>query len=105
MKPIDYRNETWEQVRERVDAMRMLVYRASGIHGACTTRELSRKSGIDLLTLRPRVTELCQLGLIELASPEQPGREGIYQQVPWAVAMSRFHKLKTRANESQLNLL
>ena len=105
MKPIDYRNETWEQVRERVDSMRQAVYRAFELHGACTTRELAQKSGIDLLTLRPRVTELTQLGLVELANPERGGGEGVYRHVPWAVAMARFDKEKAAAAERQLNLL
>jgi hypothetical protein len=105
MKPIDYRNETWEMVRARVDHLRMAVYRAFELHGACTTRQLAEKSCIDLLTLRPRVTELCQIGLVELANPESRGGEGVYQAVPWVVAIHRFEKEKARANESQLNLL
>jgi hypothetical protein len=105
MKPIDYRNETWDQVQERMDALRATVYRAFQIHGACTTRELSFKSGIDILTLRPRVTELYQLGLVELANPEAGGGEGVYQAVMIPVARARFEKRKAEATEAQLPLL
>jgi hypothetical protein len=105
MKPIDYRNETWDQVRERVDSLRLAVYRAFELHGACTTRQLAQKSCIDILTLRPRVTELVQLGLVELSNPEMRAGEGIYQAVPWAVAVHRFEKEKARAMEAQLPLL
>ena len=105
MKPIDYRNETWDDVRERVDLLRQAVYRAFEIHGACTTRQLAEKSCIDILTLRPRVTELCQLGLVELVNPDSRGGEGVYQAVPWVVAMARFEKEKARATEAQIPLL
>lgn len=105
MKPIDYRNETWKDVEARVDNLRRAVYRSLGEHGPCTTRELAQKSGIDLLTVRPRITELYQIGLVELSNPEAGGGEGVYQTVPWIVAMHRFEKLKAETNERQLNLL
>jgi hypothetical protein len=105
MKPIDYRNETWEQVNERVDALRAVVYRAFQIHGACTTRQLAHLSGIDILTLRPRVTELYQLGLVELANPETGGGEGVYQAVLIPVAKARFERKKAEATEAQMPLL
>ena len=105
MKPIDFRNETWADVISRVDTMRRAVYRALQLHGACTTRELAAKSGIDLLNVRPRVTELYQLGLVELVNPDSRGGEGVYQAVPWCQAMHRFEKEKKSAMEAQLPLL
>lgn len=105
MKPIDYRNETWEDVRARVDRLRLTVYYALERTGACTTRELATRSGIDILTVRPRVTELYQLGLVELVNPEAGGGEGIYQVVNWVVARYRFEKQKAQAAEAQLKLL
>jgi hypothetical protein len=105
MKPIDYRNETWGQVQERVDATRKEVYYAFLDHGACTTRQLALKSGIDLLTLRPRVTELHQLGLVELADPEAGGSEGVYRAVLIPVARARFERKKAEATEAQMPLL
>jgi hypothetical protein len=105
MKPIDYRNETFEQVYDRLDELRAVVYRAFQLHGANTTRELARKAGIDILSLRPRVTELYQLGLVELANPEAGGGEGVYQAVLYVVAKARFEKRKAQENDNQLTLL
>jgi predicted transcriptional regulator len=106
MRPIDYRNETWEDVRNRVDALRGIVFAALEMHGPCTTRELSIRARMDILTVRPRVTELCQLGLAELANPESGGHEGIYRAVSMTVARMRFEQLKADAQpEKQLNLL
>lgn len=77
MKPIDFRNETFDQIRARVTEDRELVHRAWLAHGPGTTREVSAKAGIDLLTLRPRSTELYQIGLLELA--DKDGHQGVYR--------------------------
>jgi predicted ArsR family transcriptional regulator len=105
MKPIDYRNETWDQMRARVDKVREAVYLALDRHGPCTTRQLAQKSSIDILTVRPRVTELYQIGLVELANAESRGDEGVYRTVPWAVARSQFEKRQAAEKERQLTLL
>jgi predicted transcriptional regulator len=105
MKPIDFRNETWRDVELRVEGLRRDVYYALAKAGACTTRQLAEKSGIDLLTVRPRVTELYQIGLVELVNEESGGGEGIYRTIPWPVARANFDKLKLNAAEKQLNLL
>jgi transcription initiation factor IIE alpha subunit len=106
MKPIDFRNETWRDVQERfAEGLRQQVYRALEKHGPCTTRELAQRSGIDILSLRPRVTELYQLGLAELANPEPGGGEGVYQAVSWFVARDNFDRKKREAKQTQLNLL
>lgn len=105
MKPIDYRNETWADIVLRVEGLRRDVYRELQQHGACTTRQLAQKSGIDLLTVRPRVTELYQLGLVELVNAEPGAGEGVYQAVSWIVAMHNFEKARTAATEKQLSLL
>jgi hypothetical protein len=110
MKPIDYRNETWAMVQDRaLDATRLLVYRAFQLHGASTTRELSRKCGIDLLTLRPRTTELCYAGLVELvdagsASHESIGHEGVYRAVSATIARARFERIQAEMEAPQLKL-
>jgi predicted transcriptional regulator len=105
VKPIDFRNATWEQVQEQVIGLRLSVYNALAIAGPCTTRELARRSGIDLLTVRPRVTELYQLGLVELANAEPGGGEGIYQAVPVAVAQARFEQRRQATLNPQMSLL
>ncbi len=77
MKPVDIRNESFESLRARLDENRARVHTAWLEHGPATTRQLADKSRIDLLTLRPRTTELYQIGAIALL--EQEGHEGIYQ--------------------------
>lgn len=66
MTPIDYRNATWQDLQAHVVDLRLRVLSALRQHGPCTTRELASLSGIDLLTVRPRVTELKELGFVEL---------------------------------------
>lgn len=104
MKPIDYRNETWADIQARLDLMRETVYRGYQIHGACTTRELADKMGLERDTVRPRNTELVELGYVELAYPDLPGRAGVYQAVPLAVAIARFNQKKAEALQQQLPL-
>ena len=60
----DLRNTNFETLRESLAERRAEIYQAVGQHGPGTTRLLAQRSGIDLLTLRPRVTELEQLGLV-----------------------------------------
>jgi hypothetical protein len=102
MKPIDFRNETFDQLRERLNDDRELVHRAWLAHGPGTTREVAERAGIDLLSFRPRTTELFQLGLLEVAG--KAGHEGIYaaRSLPeW----ERFCAPKRVMGESQLSLV
>lgn len=71
MRPIDYRNDTWANVQSHVVGLRLQVWSAFRRHGPGTTRAIADKSGIDILTLRPRATELYQLGFLALV--EDPG--------------------------------
>src|SRR5687767_13694985 len=91
MKPIDFRNETFRHVQERICEKREAVWRAWLAHGPGTTREVAARAGIDILNFRPRTTELFQIGALKLASGslssplrgedqgEGHGREGIYE--------------------------
>ncbi|MDR2463577.1 MAG: hypothetical protein LBD30_07340 [Verrucomicrobiales bacterium] len=110
MKPIDYRNASWEQIRDLVDGQRHLVYEAWLRHGPGTTRAVAARAGIDLLSFRPRSTELYQLGLLELAGPEHQtasgkAHEGVYFAVAEARAMRAFLEKQREARTGQLNLL
>lgn len=82
MKAIDFRNATFESIRKDLEGLRLQVYEAWMKHGPCTTRQLAQHCGIDLLTVRPRTTELVQLGLLEPceARPENiDPHEGVYR--------------------------
>ncbi len=77
MKPVDYRNATWEGVRGQVDGLRMRVWQGMLDNGwAYTTREWAAMLDMDLLTVRPRITELLQLGFVELVEGECGMRSG-----------------------------
>jgi hypothetical protein len=96
MKPIDYRNETFEMVQARgLVNERLQVYEAFRKHGPGTTRAIARASGIDILNLRPRATELYQLGFLKLigeATDASPARtnEGIYRAFTPEEARAKF---------------
>ncbi len=76
MKPVDLRNATWRDVLGHLTEDLVRVHLAIQAHGRCTTRELAQKSGISIFTVRPRVTDLCKLGLVILVHNE--GTVGIY---------------------------
>jgi hypothetical protein len=83
MKPIDFSRQTFEDLKSNLSETRDRVYRAWLAHGPGTTREVAAKSGINLLILRPRSTDLYQLGLIELLDivgvTDSRNHEGVYR--------------------------
>lgn len=101
MKPVDYRNETWSDIQGRLIDDRMEAYMGLIRHGPCTTRVLAERMGWDILRLRPRVTDLFQIGFAELADQERR-REGIYQAVPMAIAQQRFEERKRDPEQMML---
>lgn len=102
MKPVDYRNETWRDIEARVTGLRREVYEALRVHGPCTTRDLALRCRIDLLTVRPRVTELCELDLAEVVDGK--GGEGVYAARSVEDAASDFFAKWHAAHETQLTL-
>lgn len=102
IQPIDYRNANWDAIKQRMVGVRLLVYRAWCNYGPGTTRVVSDKSGIDILTFRPRTTELFDLGFVEL-SDSPPGairaasHEGVYRAVQWKEVHARFVERKRLA--------
>jgi predicted transcriptional regulator len=89
MSPIDLRNATFRDITARLISLRASIYEALLEHGPCTTRQLAAACGIDLLTVRPRVTELHQLGLVVLEDTDH--HEGIYRALTLAEAESAFN--------------
>jgi hypothetical protein len=71
MKPVDLRNETFESLQGRLNADLKTVLQGYKDYGPCTTEGLAlvfqaQSKGIGLLTVRPRTTDLCALGLVVL---------------------------------------
>jgi hypothetical protein len=85
MKATDFRDATFEGIRESLNAWRQVVYVAWQAHGPGTTREIAERSGESLLTLRPRSTELLQMGLLSIVGKTKSDQaawrscEGIYR--------------------------
>ena len=77
MNPAALRNLTWQEVKTHLTADMLRVRAAWRDHGPGTTREVARRSGISILTLRPRTTDLYHLGLVDCIG--RAGTSGIYQ--------------------------
>lgn len=65
MNPAELRNHNFETLRASLAARCAEVYAAYVQFGPGTTKQLAERSGMDLLTVRPRTTNLEQLGLLE----------------------------------------
>src|SRR5258708_5007284 len=86
MKPIDFRNATFASLQTQLAGQLNAVYRAWVAHGPGTTRQVSILSHVDILTLRPRTTDLIDIGLVELCGSEKT--EGVYRarsQAEWEI--------------------
>lgn len=106
VQPIDYRNALWEEIAVRLDKNRNAVYAALLRHGPATTRALAVAMDWDILNVRPRVTELYQLGFVVLADPAAPAtKEGIYRALEWTEARREFERRKAAVTPKQLSLL
>lgn len=79
MKPVDFRNETFASIHNRIAGSRAAVYAAWAKHGPCTTEQLAERSKLSILSLRPRTTELVQLGFLCLAEIQDAAGSGIYR--------------------------
>ncbi len=102
MAPIDYSIATWREIQGRLVNLRASVYEALMEHGPCTTRELAQACGIDLLTVRPRITELAQLGFVVCLDGQ--GHEGVYSALTIAGAEDLFRARQAAATNPQLCL-
>ncbi len=87
MNPAEIRNLNWQQLREHIDGLRATVYSALQIYGPCTTRQLAAKMEADILSVRPRVTELVELGFAECT--RRDGGEGVYRALSYTEAHQR----------------
>jgi DNA-binding Lrp family transcriptional regulator len=104
MKTIDYRNATFASIQASLSGIREQVYHAFTKHGPGTTREISIKAGISILTLRPRTTELVQLGFIEVLGGSDDGREAVYIAVSVSLVQERFEFWKAQPVQGEMKL-
>jgi hypothetical protein len=97
MQPIDYRNATFETIKCYLAGQRMQVYEGYRVHGPCTTRELSQRIQMSILSLRPRTTELVELGFLTCVGPAPDPHEGIYMILPYEKVLKNFENKKREA--------
>lgn len=75
--PVDIRNENFAHLQSTLSGRMIEVYDAWCRFPNHTTQELASLSGMNILNLRPRTTDLLHLGLVECVSVG--GHEGIYR--------------------------
>lgn len=100
MKPIDIRNENWESIYGRLSKERLDAWIKLGSVGPCTTRKLAEAMGLRVEDVRPRVTELYQMGFVVLSS--KVGKEGVYKAVSIPQAKSTFEERKAAGDQMLL---
>jgi hypothetical protein len=98
MTPEQIRNANWAEIEKHMQGSRETVYNCLLAFGRCTTSELALKMQHSVLSVRPRITELCDLGLVELVG--KAGHEGIYQTVPVYIAR-QLHDRQRAQNMQQ----
>ncbi len=79
MSPADFRNATFESIRADLNERRRVVYEAWLAHGPGTTRTVAEQAGIDILSFRPRSTELFHMGLLTLNAAQFSRGQGVYR--------------------------
>lgn len=95
MNSIDIRNANWEAIQEYLTANRAEVLAAWRLHGPGTTREIAAKAGIDILSFRPRTTELVHIHMVAMV--DRRGTQGIYEAVSEENAERAFDQAKAAA--------
>ena len=102
MRAIDARNETWQGMMNCFAGLRKTVYQKFMLYGPCTTRRLAELSGIDLLTVRPRTTELIELGFVVMIGSDRGN--GIYKAIDFNDVEMSFNKKKREKESGQMYL-
>ena len=106
MKPIDFRDATFEQLAGYIADQREAVYKAWGAHGPCTTKQLAERSGLNVLNVRPRTNELVLLGFMRLAKDalQTVAGEGVYRTTTEAELAAWFAAMQHAARNPQQEL-
>jgi hypothetical protein len=99
MNSTDPRDMTWQEIRDGLTGVREAVWNWLLYKGPATTAAIADGTGIGLLTVRPRVSELVAWGFVECIGRAKAG--GLYQAVTIQVAHARHQE---RSQERQLDL-
>lgn len=93
------KREQLKRLDHKLRGMRLEIYRSWRLFGPKTTKELADRTGLSLLTLRPRTTELLQLGLLKQLG--MLDGEGVYEAVDVDAAAQRLADLAAPAAQGQ----
>lgn len=104
MIPIDFRNATFESLQAGMTRAQRAVLDAWEEFGPGTTRNVAALSGIDILTFRPRTTDLVQLGFVVLDEVQDRKGEGRYRALSKWEAAALFLQRKKAATAAQTEL-
>ena len=99
MLTTEIRDITWEEIRTHLTGPRERIWSHLYTNGPATTSQIAAALEMNLLTVRPRVCELCAMGFLECTGRE--GREGIYAAVTVIEAKARHNEER---REAQLDL-
>lgn len=84
----DLRNVHWREIRDHLQPMRRAVHEKLGLLQKATAKELAEYMEADKCSVRPRLTDICQLGLAEATGERRHG-EHEFRYVSLAEAESR----------------
>ncbi len=92
------RDMTFEEIRDELDGPRHHVWDWLFARGPATTTAIADGTGIGLLTVRPRVSELVAMGFAECVGRQR--REGIYRAITVAEAQAKWAEQRSDAQLS-----
>jgi hypothetical protein len=98
MTPEEIRDAKWTEIENQVTGQREMVYTSLLACGRCTTEALAAAMEKSVLSVRPRVSELYDLGLVALVGKD--GHNGIYEAIP-VFAARQQHEVRRAARVSQ----
>ena len=95
MTTTDPRNLTWQEIQGTLHGAREVIHSWLLTHGPATTTRIAEACAVSLLTVRPRVSELCAWGFAECVGRDK--REGIYQAITVAQAHAAHEQSRAEA--------
>ena len=104
MNPVDFSRSTYAQIEQALGALRVHVWNGLKQHGPCTTAELATRMEMSVLTVRPRVTELVQLGLARLVPTQHRGHEGVYEACTVENAIALQQDIHAHEHQGELRI-
>ena len=99
----EIRDGNWAELKGGMAPMCFEVHGVLLQEGALTTRRLAEVMGVEVVCVRPRVTDLKGLGLVRCVGRHRDGRlsEGIYEAVSLEEAEKNFEAEQTGGTRDQ----